>query len=288
MDRRPRRRSALRAAGSRGAAKESRPALDKGRLIPPTRASPGLRPPKDARFALSSRTRCPPIAREETEIEPRTAAPCWFADSRRASAAGPSGAAGGCPGALGGAGAVSPEPTVIVPRISSGWTVQTKVYVPACANVQLPLQEVPKLSTGTPPQLGFSGPPVQWTPWGTTLPGLRKATDPPGIEVTRDGFQANPLGVSAGSTAVSSAAPTLGSWRAPRVRAVSSSSQRPCRRLVSPRPSGPIRLAIRRPRPSGSTGPPPRLNKLRIWLPNGRSGLATFRSAAALRSPCRR
>jgi hypothetical protein len=77
---------------------------------------------------------------------------------------------------------------MIVPFISVGWTVQMKLYVPACAKVQLPLQPVCSPSLGTPGQLGLSGPPVHFTPCGTGL-GLLKATVPPTPIEAVDGFQ---------------------------------------------------------------------------------------------------
>jgi hypothetical protein len=42
---------------------------------------------------------------------------------------------------------------------------------------------------GTPVQLGFSGPPVQVTPWGTVVLALLNVTVPPGPTVALVGFQ---------------------------------------------------------------------------------------------------
>ena len=136
-------RSASRATRLSGTAKEKRPACSEERTSRPTCVVPGgPGPNSDARV------------REQFHLEPaagarlrRSTSPARsrHAGSSRASGrrhrAGP--AARAFPwGAGADSGAVPLELTVIVPFISVGWTGHTKVYVPACANVQLPLQLV--------------------------------------------------------------------------------------------------------------------------------------------------
>jgi hypothetical protein len=61
--------------------------------------------------------------------------------------------------------------------------------VPGWANVQLPLQLVLPSLTGTPLQLGVSGPLFQTTPCGTTALAFLNETAPPGAIVADEGRQ---------------------------------------------------------------------------------------------------
>ncbi len=87
----------------------------------------------------------------------------------------------------------APAPTVTVPFISVGCTVQINVYVPAAANVHSPCQEgAPDASpaaAGMPLQLGVAGPPVKRSPCLLAAYGLPNLTEPPGAIVAVAGCQ---------------------------------------------------------------------------------------------------